>query len=426
MRGLKRNPWLFGLGLLAIPVWFGGQAQADINNDQAGSLIIFPKVVADGERDTVIKITNKSNMPAYAHCYYTNALGTCDLAGSSCTDDNDCPGTGDSCNVLWQATNFDIFLTAQQPTFWRVSTGRFGDLLQPACEMGGSCACDVNGPSGALECPGFDAGAAGGINSIAIAGTGTDFFGELRCYQTMADQSTPLGQNSLVGEAIIETIASGQISTYDAVHVTGIDVGTDLDLLLDNAEYNACPEQLIFASHGEGASADIAGVTTTFSTELTLVPCTALYNLAQPVTASVNIFAYDELELRLSADGVPVTCFSNNRLDDPDYGGIFDAALGDRDYLKTRIVVNSSDICLTGDNAGDPCDDDGDCPNFRTTDGGEDLGCRPSPGVVGVVEEFYSTSAGDSGHAAWSLTQTGSRQGSDIIANPDLAAGSLP
>jgi len=419
MRGLKRNPWLFGLGLLAIPVWFGGQAQADINNDQAGSLIIFPKVIADGDRDTVIKITNKSNMPAYAHCYYTNALGSCDLTGESCTDDGDCPTADDSCNVIWQATNFDIFLTAQQPTFWRVSTGRFGDLLQPACEMGEPCECDVNGPSGALECPGFDAGAAGGLNSIAIAGVGSDFAGELRCYQTMDDLTTPVGQNSLIGEAIIETIASGQISIYDAVHVTGISVGTDLDLRLDNVEYNACPAQLIFASHGEGAVADIAGVNTTFSTELTLVPCTALYNFATPVTASVNIFAYDEMELRLSADGVPVTCFSNNRLDDEIFGGIFSAALNNRDYLKTRIVVNSSNICLTGDDAGNTCTTDADCDGFDTTPDGLSLGCRPSPGVVGVAEEFYSSDGAEDGHSAWSLTLSGARQGSDVIVIAD-------
>lgn len=418
MRGLKRNPWLFGLGLLAIPVWFGGQAQADINNDQAGSLIIFPKVIADGERDTVIKITNKSNMVTNAHCYYTNALGSCNLAGTSCLDDGDCPTTGDSCNVIWQATNFDIRLTAQQPTFWRVSTGRFGDLFQPACEIGETCECDVNGPSGALECPGFEPGGAG-LNSIAVAGTGTDFYGELRCYQTMEDQTTPVGQNSLVGEAIIETISSGQVSAYDAVHVTGIEVGTDNDLLLDNSEYNACPEQLLFASHGEGAVAEINGTETEFSTELTLVPCTALYNFAVPVTASVNIFVYDEFEQRLSADGVPVTCFSNNRLDDELFGSIFDATLGDRDYLKTRIVVNSSNICLTGDDAGDSCTDDGDCANFDTTPDGQSLGCRPSPGVVGVVEEFYSASGVEDGHSAWSLTQTGSRQESDIIVIAD-------
>lgn len=418
MRGLKRNPWLFGLGLLAIPVWFGGQAQADINNDQAGSLIIFPKVVADGERDTVIKITNRSNMPAYAHCYYTNALGSCALTGESCLGDSDCPATGDSCSQICQATNFDIFLTAQQPTFWRVSTGRFGDLLQPSCEIGEDCSCDVNGPSGALECPGFDAGAAGGINSIAIAGTGEDFTGELRCYQTQEDFTTPVAQNSLVGEAVITTLDSGQVSVYDAVHITATEVNGDNDLELDNAEYNACPEQLIFAGHGEGAEAEVAGLATTFSSELTLVPCTALYNFATPVTASVNIFVYDEMELRLSADGVPVTCFSNTGLNDDVYGGIFDAALGDRDYLKTRIVVNDSDICLTGANAGDSCDDNSDCPGYETTADGVELGCRTSPSVVGVAEEFYTTDEGTS-HSAWSLTHTGSRQGADVIVIAD-------
>lgn len=423
MRGFKRNPWLFGLGLLAIPVWFGGQALADINNDQAGSLIIYPKVIADGERDTVIKLTNRSNMPAYAHCFYTNALGTCSEFGNPCTDDSQCDNvlSGEVCEVDWTVTNFDIFLTAQQPTFWRVSTGRFGDLLQPSCTMGNPCVCDVNAVSGALECPGFDAGAQGGIGSIAIIGTGEEFAGELRCYQTMDDFATPLAQNSLVGEAIIQTLATGQISTYDAVHVTATSPNTDNDLLLDNNEYNACPEQLIFAHHGEGATATVAEVDdVAFSTEMTLVPCTALYETGDPVTASVNIFTYDEMELRLSADGVPVTCFQNARLSAPQFGGIFDAALGDRDYLKTRIVVNSGNICLTGDNAGTPCSGNGDCPNFATTADGTQLGCRPSPGVVGVVEEFYSapSTVGD-GHAAWSMTLSGSRTAPDIIVVPD-------
>lgn len=420
MRGLKRNPWLFGLGLLAIPGLFGGQVLADINNDQAGSLVIFPKVIADGERDTVIKITNKSNMPAYAHCYYTNAQGTCASGGGACIDDGDC-GTGDTCDLQWQANNFDIFLTAQQPTFWRVSTGRFADLTQPACNRNDPCVCEVNGPSGALECPGFDGNAGGGINSIAIAGTGTDFTGELRCYQTMDDLTTPLAQNSLIGEAIIETLDSGEISVYDAVHVTANVLNTDNDLLLNNSEYNACPEQLLFAGHNEGAEMDLAGVADVeFSTELTLVPCTALYNFNQPVTASVNVYVYDEFEQRLSADGVPVTCFSNNRLSDTDiFGTIFDTATNNSQFMKTRIVVSDADICLTGDDAGSACNSNADCDNYDTTPGGVALGCRPSPGVVGVVEEFYSAAGRPDGHSAWSMTVSGSRTASDIIVVAD-------
>lgn len=420
MRGLKRNPWLFGLGLLAIPGLFGGQVLADVNNDQAGSLIIFPKVVADGERDTVIKITNRSNMPAYAHCYYTNALGTCDVGGGSCMDDGDC-GTGDTCNTQCQSNNFDIFLTAQQPTFWRVSTGRFADLTQPACTRNAPCSCEITNPAGALECPGFDGNAGGGINSIAVAGTGTDFVGELRCYQTLDDQSTPVAQNSLVGEAIIETLDSGEISEYDALHFTANTVNTDNDLLINNVEYNACPEQLLFAGHNEGATMDIGGVQDVeFSTELTLVPCTALYNYNTPVNTTVNVYVYDEFEQRLSADGVEVSCVSQNRLGDTAvFGTIFDTATNNSQFMKTRIVSSDANVCLTGDDAGDACTTNADCDNYDTTPDGVALGCRPAPGVVGVVEEFYSAANRPDGHAAWSMTLSGSRSASDIIVVAD-------
>lgn len=419
MRGLKRNPWLFGLGLLAIPVWFGGQASAEINNDQAGSLVIFPKVVANGERDTVIKLTNRSNMLATAHCFYTNALGTCSDFGNSCINDSDCDGG--ICEVDWQVTNFDIRLTAQQPTFWRVSTGRFGNLLYPSCTMGSSCSCQV-AVNGSLECPGFDAAPAGGVGSIAVPGVGEDFVGELRCYQT-TDEFTalPWAGNVLVGEALIQTLSTGQTSAYDAVHITANQAGNNYDLMLDNNEYNACPEQLIFAHRGEGAQRSIAGDTVTFNNELTLVPCSALYEAATPVVANVSFYAYDELEVRVSRDGVPVTCFSNVRLDDPIiFGSVFDANFGNRQNFKTRILVSSDNICLTGDNAGELCSSNADCDGFLTTAGGYHLGCRPSPGVVGVAEEFYSTNSSiGRGHSAWSLTLQGSRSAADIIVVPN-------
>ena len=125
MRGLKRNPWLSGLGvLLAILVVSGGHARADVSTDQSGSIVIFPKVIADGSRDTLIQITNTSNMSAEAHCFYVNASGRCSVStGTSCKVDTDCPGT-EQCIRQCTETNFDIFLTAQQPTVWRASTGR--------------------------------------------------------------------------------------------------------------------------------------------------------------------------------------------------------------------------------------------------------------------------------------------------------------
>lgn len=423
MRGFKRSPRLFGLGmLLAIPVLFGGQAKADVHTDQGGSLILFPKVVADGSRDTVIKITNKSNMQAYAHCFYTNALGSCtNDPDTSCLVDDDCAGGG-TCDVPCEVTNFDVFLTAQQPTFWRVSTGRFADITTEPCEMNSTCSCSVDPVSGALICPGFDPGAAGGLNSIAILGTGEAFNGELRCYQTEDDFETPVSSNSLIGEAVLTTLSSGEQSQYNAITIeanpaANVD-NSDQNLLLNNTasvdgEYNACPSSLVFTHYGDGADELVSGATV--STELTLVPCTVLYSEGEPVTPVLNFYVTDQLEFTVSAEARAFQCHFNRALSD--ISTIFDAS-AQSTFLKTRIVPDSSNICLTGDNAGDSCDDDSDCPN-HLTNSGQSLGCRPSSGVLGVVEQFYSDGGRDVGSAAWSITNEGERSApGDIMSLP--------
>lgn len=424
MRGFKRSPRLFGLGmLLAIPVLFGGQAKADVHTDQGGSLILFPKVVADGSRDTIIKITNKSNMQAYAHCFYTNALGSCSNApGDSCLVDADCD-LGATCDVPCEVTNFDIFLTAQQPTFWRVSTGRFADITQDPCEMGDPCSCGVDGVSGALVCPGFDPGAAGGLNNIAILGTGEAFNGELRCYQTEDDFETPVASNSLIGEAVLVTLDSGEESQYNAITIEAnpaiVVDNSDQDLLLNNTasvagEYNACPSSLVFTHYGEGADELVSGATV--NTELTLVPCTVLFSVAEPITPVVNFRVTDQLEFTVSADARAFQCHFNQALSD--ISTVFDAS-DSSTFLKTRIIPDSTNICLTGDNAGEECDSDDDCENALETGGGLLLGCRPSSGVLGVVEEFYSDNGRDIGSAAWSITNEGERTApGDIMTLP--------
>jgi len=78
MRVQKRNPWLTSLGVvLAVIALMGGRAAADVASDQAGSIVIYPKVIADGTRDTIISLTNTSNMQAYVHCEYVQGTGIC-------------------------------------------------------------------------------------------------------------------------------------------------------------------------------------------------------------------------------------------------------------------------------------------------------------------------------------------------------------
>ena len=77
MRMMKGNRALWSLGATAIGVCIlTGIASADVNDvstERSGSIIVFPKVVWDGTRDTVVKINNISNQLVQAHCFYVNA-----------------------------------------------------------------------------------------------------------------------------------------------------------------------------------------------------------------------------------------------------------------------------------------------------------------------------------------------------------------
>jgi hypothetical protein len=255
-----------------------GQVGAEVKTDSAGSIIVFPKVVSTEFRDTLIKITNRSNVPAQLHCYYVNASGLCSFTGLACTSDSDClAGTfaqdcvggtceidGNSCDgscpparvdetcddIQWQANNFDVFLTAQQPTMWRASDGRLSDVANgaSACELGEPCSCSID--EGRLNCPGFPPTGSPGVLPL-----GENFIGELKCYQTNDDFQTPLAGNAIIGEAIIENGILGQVSQYNALTITANPsmtegVNTDNDLLLNwtgegPGEYNRCPEALV-------------------------------------------------------------------------------------------------------------------------------------------------------------------------------------
>src|SRR5258706_14271580 len=127
MRVVKRNPWLAGLGaLLAMLTLSVGTATADTSADRGGSIIVFPKVISDGTRDTLIQISNLNNSVVFAHCMYLDASP--EIPGLPVG-----PGNPRRC----QERDFAITLTRQQPTVWRVSTGRLLDNFDSiigACE----------------------------------------------------------------------------------------------------------------------------------------------------------------------------------------------------------------------------------------------------------------------------------------------------
>jgi hypothetical protein len=382
----KRNPWLAGLGvLLAGLVGYVGLARADVTSDAPGSIIIFPKVIADGTRDTLIQITNTKNVRTNAHCWYFNALDDC------------------------RPNNFSIELSPQQPTFWRVSTGRRfddGDCTFPTCSAG----------LFATQVP-----------------ERIKFQGELKCVE-VDDTDTPILGNSLKGEALLETlpcptcnpvVVGGQVSEYNAIAIqarkspnpkcvggpydsqactdpavpdndncrskaSGLS-GTCLTVLsLDNNTYNACPRDLFMLSYPQGGQGANAGETVT--SELTLVPCTEDIENDRPVTPdspTVNaIFeVVDEEERGHLSGNIPFTCWLNLSLGDTELlGGIFDAAIyPPKSIVKTRISTSTA----------------------------------ANKGLLGVLEEFHTLGSGDVGTAAVNLHESDVvRSNGDVIIVP--------
>jgi len=437
--------------LLAVLVVSGGHARADVTTDQPGSIVLFPKVISDGTRDTLIQITNTSTLSQHAHCIYINASGACSTTtDQACNLDSDCPPT-ETCVHQCTPTNFDIDLTPQQPTAWLVSIGRQVDPND-----------------------GFF-----GLDPGNVPARGTAFTGELKCIQTDSGDA-PIPGNSLKGEATIVTAATGQISVYNGISILALSTpnlpappSTVWDLNLNNTVYNACPNNLILNHYAEGATDSFTAATV--NTELTLVPCSEDIEdlgLLGGTHARAVFSIINEFESQLSAN-ITFDCWLNRRL--TDISSQFNRGTIGSDFAKTRISAptgtctapaaglpctsdaqcgnggtcrGSFKICYSGDNRNGVCSSDTDCPNFQTVNhltnvciGGTNqfgscttdndcpgggfclivpptsLGCRPWTGLLGVAEEFQTITGAGTGHEAVNLHTEGNRPG-DVIVVP--------
>jgi hypothetical protein len=406
--------------LLAVLVVYGGRAQADITSDRAGSIIIFPKVIADGTRDTIIQITNTGNTPAFAHCFYISEYDA----------------VADSCHPL----DFDIRLTKQQPTVWLASVGRTASFAD-----------------------GFPPGMGNSGSAVVPPLTFSLLVHQLMCVQVDIGD-VPTTGNQLKGEAIIYNVETPQkpyaISEYNAISILAGSAGSNvLDFSLAGSTttgYNACPDNLIMNHYAQGAVDDFTNGTA--STELTLVPCSALIEEDQPVWTVAQFQAWDELERSFSAS-VRFRCLLNIGLGDSRVAAAFSTSVGT--YFKTRIRPASGNVCFTGvsyDGVVDLPDfphgqliEGNLCPNGDSNcvgmsgicvpdagiaqvchvEGDEIcgggacrmLGCLPSPGLLGVAEEFQtpigpSGSTGPTASAAVNLFTEGTRPGDVMVLSP--------
>lgn len=221
-------------------------AHAIVTTERGASILAFPKVLATDGADTIIQIANTSNNMVHARCFYVNAAP--DSFG----------------RPQWNVTDFQIWLTKQQPTSWQASTGRF-------VNQGDICDNVASGPLVNLFEPDADCAQAG-LDPGAIPPLPADFTGELKCVE-VDPSGNPFGGNHLKGEATIKSASAGGYDTakYNALGILGTEIAgeTGNELLLNQpsdtedviGQYNACPNQLI-VNHFSELSTDPAVLAT--------------------------------------------------------------------------------------------------------------------------------------------------------------------
>ncbi len=274
-RPRRASAWC-AVGLAACVGLLCGEARAALVSDQPAALIAYPYIVADATRgaDTVLQISNNSNVAVDVQCFFEDSTSHCSDSGATCTAQAECAPTG-SCDPGFTITGFRIQLTAQQPIGWRASTGR--DLLP-------------------------------------VGGQGTipplpedPFVGGLRCFVVDAS-GLPLEANVLTGQATLEQLPVGGVrldaAKYNAVGSLAVAGAVDADdvLTLGGAtpEYEGCPNFNIMQHYFEGALEPVTG-TSRIETTLVLVPCAANYIAQSPGSASVSYTVINEFGERFDS-----------------------------------------------------------------------------------------------------------------------------
>ena len=284
----------------------GGAALAATTTDRPGSILIFPKVVTTGTRDTVIQVTNTGNMPSDVRCFY--------LDGQTCLE-----------------TDFDLSLTRQQPTVWDAEVGRRVDPRDSE----------------------------GGLDPGLIPPLPANYAGALVCVEVDTSDK-PMVRNQLKGEATITdrsgTFSKNSVSKYNAVAVQGITSSGDDTLKLDGSEYSACPASLVvdFNRRGQDAVVDalgnggrcVGGVTpgagcsdssqcpgninipippgtcstaggaSNSFTRVTVVPCNLDFSTVTRTNVTLNLRRFDETEVPLSGAVPQFGCWASFIVDD--------------------------------------------------------------------------------------------------------------
>ena len=348
MRTVKRSTVFLGLcSLAAASAVLVSSARADVVTEKGASILVFPKVIANGEQDTIIQITNITNNMVHARCFYVDSQlpPGCEIEDARV-----------GCIPSWSETDFSIWLTKQQPTHWLVSRGR---PVDPTDNFQLNMTWGTDNQFDTWVMTPFDGA---GIDPGAVPPVPEGFTGELKCIQVMAD-GTPIGANSLKGEATIEDLTgqnTGDVSKYNAIGIQGTEAAAatcgdptqDCILQLNNprgttdGEYNACPETLILNHFADVGTDPVTG--DDVRTQLTLVPCSENFETQTPSHVVVQFLVYNEFESRFSTS-TTVTCWKNTFLTDID-------SPNNPDQSVFSATVLGSTVAQTRMNPADPTD----------------------------------------------------------------------
>ena len=292
-------------------------APAQVTTNRSASIIIFPKVVADGTSDTVVQIANEGESTTHAHCFYVN--------GARALPDQP---PGPSNPASWELLDFDIFLTTLQPTHWVASRGRPNDPTDGGCTSDTSTDCDGAG---------FDPG--------RVPALPPGFRGELLCFE-VDTAGAPISGDHLIGAATLQQVSSGDVAKYNAIGLRGRSSTTnsgDGVLCLGGevsadcptgAEYDACPDTWTLNHLSDGSADPLSSVEVPVANSITVVPCSHDLETQVPTSVTLQFVIINEFEQAFSAS-TTVTCWSDTAL--TDINELFSRDTLGGEFVQTRI-----------------------------------------------------------------------------------------
>ncbi len=361
----------------AVVALAAGAAYADVVSDRPAAILVWADVKYDTEAsvDTIIQISNTSQEPILAHCFYENANSHCTNNGQVCQGASDCCDASTGCGVCkagWLETDFRVRLTPRQPLGWVASEG----LTEFPLDGGfGGTANDGSSNAGSRVPPVAERPYTGALKCIAIN-----------------DDGTPSDRNVLKGESTQVYPDRGDVAKHNAIGIQALEgaVNDDNELILGGgeAEYNGCSNILILNHMFDlGVHPAVDDVTATSLTNLVLVPCTEDFLRQIPGAAVIQFLVYNEFEQRFSTSRT-ATCKADWRLSEIDTSdptrSIFSAGVGGSLVGQTRMNPIGS-------------------------------------GFIGVANEWVTPDGGDSAvgsRSSFNINLQGDRAEADVITIP--------